>query len=158
MGPEGAAQLRVLSDLFRCVLESSRPASVSVLGVAGGNGLEHVDRAVTTRVVGIDINPQYLEEVQRRFSHLGGLELHCVDLSEQRPEVAPVDVVHAALIFEHCGIEHCGIDPALENALALVAPGGRFSVVLQLPASEESAVARTPYTSMQRLAPHFVLI
>ena len=35
------------------------PASVAILGIAGGNGLEHVDPSVTSRGVGLDLNPQY---------------------------------------------------------------------------------------------------
>ena len=44
-------------------------------------------------------------------------------------------LVHAELIFEHVGL---GL--ALENALLIVAPGGGFSVVLQLPSEEERAL------------------
>jgi hypothetical protein len=47
---------------------------------------------------------------------------------------------------------------ALENALSLVAPGGRLSVVLQLPSEQEQGVASTGYTSMQTLKQDFVLI
>jgi hypothetical protein len=65
----------------------------------------------------------------------------------------PSNFVHAALIFEHAGT---GL--ALENALSLVAPGGRLSVVLQLPSREEQSIAPTQYTSMQSLKHCFTLI
>lgn len=58
-------------------------------------------------------------------------------------------LVHAELIFEHVGL---GL--ALENALSIVAPGGGFWVVLQLP-SEEEHVASTSYTSLQTLKQDF---
>ena len=62
-------------------------------------------------------------------------------------------LVHAALIFEHVGL-----GAALENALSLVAAGGRLSVVLQLSSEQEQDVAPTRYTSMQTLKQHFALI
>jgi hypothetical protein len=59
-------------------------------------------------------------------------------------------LVHAELIFKHVGL---GL--ALENALLSVAPGGGFSVVLQLPSEEERDVASTSYTSLQTLKQDF---
>jgi hypothetical protein len=103
--------------------------------------------------VAVDINHRYLDEVRRRFSTLPGLEFYCRDLAEREFSLAPVTLVHAALIFEHVGV-----GPALENALSLVAPRGRFSVVLQLPSEEEQGVASTRYTSMLTLKEDFALI
>ncbi|HEY6990015.1 MAG TPA: class I SAM-dependent methyltransferase [Bryobacteraceae bacterium] len=153
MRSPGVEQLAILADLFKRVLSSYRPESVAVLGVAGGNGLEQIDRTVTKRIVGVDINQRYLDEVRRRFGALAGLELHCCDLAERKPKLAPVALVHAALIFEHVGL-----DTALENALSLVATSGWLSVVLQLPSEEEQGVAPTRYASMQMLKQDFALI
>ena len=153
MSAEGVGQLAVVADLFKTALNCCRPRSVAVLGIAGGNGLDQVDSSMTQRIVGIDINQRYLDDVQRRFSDLPGLELHCCDLAEREFRLSPVELVHAALIFEHAGVEL-----ALENALSLVAPGGRFSVVLQLPSLEAQGIAPTSYTSMQRLKQCFTLI
>ena len=153
MGCAGVRQLSVLSELFKRALDRCLPESVAVLGIAGGNGLEHIDDAVTKRIVGVDINERYLDKVQRRFGALAGLELHCCDLAERDFRLAPVALVHAALIFEHVGL---GV--ALENALSLVAPEGALSVVLQVPSEDELAVAATSYTSMQTLKQDFALI
>ncbi|HLK69287.1 MAG TPA: hypothetical protein VKU19_37905 [Bryobacteraceae bacterium] len=119
-------QLEALSQLFQEALDQCRPRSVAVLGVAGGNGLERIDPAVTTRVVGLDVNLSYLNAVKRRFGQLPGLELHEVDLTADLPQMPRVELVHAALIFEHAGVGR-----ALENALSLVEKDGHFSVVLQ---------------------------
>lgn len=146
-------QLPVLSELFKCALDFCRPESVAVLGIAGGNGLEQIDPAVTTRIVGVDINEHYLEEVRHRFASLAGLELHWRDITERNLGVEPVDLVHAALLFEHAGVS-----AALENALALVAPGGRLSTVLQLPSAETHGVSPSGYTSMQALAKDFAFV
>lgn len=153
MQSESVRQLEPLSSLFGSVLRRCAPASVAILGIAGGNGLEHIDRAVTKRVVGVDINSGYLENVQRRYADLSGLELHCTDLSAEPLQIPPVQLVHAALIFEHAGIDRC-----LANAAALVAPVGYLSVVLQLPSAAEEAVTPTGYASIRRLKDHFTLI
>jgi SAM-dependent methyltransferase len=146
-------QLDALSELFAKALAFCRPASVAVLGIAGGNGLERIDRSLTKRVVGIDINASYLEEVRHRYGRMSGLELFCVDLAEQAIALEPVQLVHAALVFEHAGVSRC-----LENALSLVAPDGFLSVVLQLPSDQEPDVSPSAFSSMQSLQPHFLLI
>jgi len=153
MSSAGVQQLVALAALFQSVLHCYRPESVAILGVAGGNGLEHVDSTVTKGIVGVDINQHYLDEVQRRFGALPGLELHNCDLAEPGFNLTPVALVHVALVFEHTGL---GI--ALDNALSLVAPGGKFSVVLQLRSEQEQDIAPTSYTSMQTLKQHFALI
>ena len=153
MGSPGVQQLTALSELFKRTLDLCLPESVAVLGIAGGNGLEQIDCAVTKRIVGVDINARYLDEVQRRFCKLAGLELRCLDLGGCGLSLAPVALVHAALFFEHAGL---GL--ALRNALSLVSPGGRLSVILQLPGPDEQSVACTCYTSMQSLKDDFTLI
>jgi len=148
LAPE-VAQLPVLADLFTEALALRRPASVAVLGVAGGNGLDRVDPALTKRVVGFDCNPFFLEVVRGRYAGLAGLELHCVDLAREMVEAAPVDLVHAALVFEHAGVGRC-----LENAVKMVDACGALSVVLQLPS--EQAVSPSGYASIQRLRSNFI--
>ena len=142
-----------LSNLFADALACCRPESVAILGIAGGNGLERIDGNITRRIVGLDVNPLYLEAVRRRFAAGYDLELHSVDLAEEIAPLEPVHLVHAALVFEHAGVGRC-----LENALSLVAPGGALSAVLQLPSESEANVGASPFPSMQSLGSHFSLI
>jgi hypothetical protein len=146
-------QLDALSELCAEAIAFRLPASMAILGVAGGNGLERIDCKLTRRIVGLDVNPHYLSAVSRRFAHLSGLELHCMDLAEQVIDLPPVELVHTALVFEHAGTGRC-----LDNALSLVAGNGALSIVLQLPARAGHDVGRTGFASIQRLAPHFALI
>jgi SAM-dependent methyltransferase len=146
-------QLRALSDLFKRAVELARPKSVAILGVAGGNGLEHLADAGLGRIVAIDINMEYLEQTRQRFKNYSALELHCADLTVDRLRLQPVDLVHAALIFEHAGTEN-----ALENAVSLVGRHGRLSIVLQLPTPEQVPVALSTYASMQALRDHFTFV
>ena len=146
-------QLGALSDLFAEVIGRCRPLSVAILGIAGGNGLDHIDSSITARVVGLDLNPLYLEAVRNRYAHLPGLELHCVDLSERHVELKPVQLAHAALVFEHAGVDCC-----LDNAISMIVPGGTLSVVLQLPTESGQTIGETQFSSIQNLKTHFSLI
>jgi hypothetical protein len=64
MCSSGVQQLTALAQLFKRALDNCVPESAAVLGIAGGNGLEQIDRAVTKRIVGVGINQRYLDEVQ----------------------------------------------------------------------------------------------
>jgi len=153
MSAAAVAQLTVLADLFERALRQTKPPSAAILGVAGGNGLDRIDPAVTTRILGIDIHPDYLEAIRARYPSLPGLQLHQRDLTQPGLALEPVALVHAALVFEHTGL-----GTPVENALSLVAPGGWFSVVLQLPSTQQQAVAPTGYASMQSLKNDFAFV
>ena len=150
---EAVNQLGPLADLFGEALARLRPPSVAVLGVAGGNGLQHVDGTITTRVVGIDVNPGYLTAARARFPDSRGLELLRADLEHDAIDTEPVALAHAALVFEHAGTGRC-----LESAASLVAPGGHLSVVLQLPTEGREAVTPSAYPSMGTLADGFAFV
>ncbi len=152
MASPGVLQASALGELFAQALTIVQPASVAILGVAGGNGLERIGPGVE-RVVGVDLNPHFLEVVRERHAHLPGLELHCLDLARQVIEIDPVQMVHAALIFEHAGIELC-----LDNALSLLLPDGALSVILQLPSQTTGTVGPSRFVSMDRLKDHFVFV
>jgi hypothetical protein len=82
MDSPSVQQLTALSELFKRALDLCLSESVAVLGVAGDNGLEQIDCGTTKRIVGLDINARYLDEVRRRFDALPGLELCRLDLAE----------------------------------------------------------------------------
>jgi hypothetical protein len=86
---------------------------VVILGVSGWNGPDRID---------IDRNPSYLDAVPLS-AHPRGLELYRLDLAEKIVDLEPVEIVHAALSFDHAGIVRC-----LENAVRLVVAGGALSV------------------------------
>ncbi len=59
---ETVGQLKLLNSLTNKYLKKINPEIVLLLGVAGGNGLEHIDPDVTREVFCVDINKKYLEE------------------------------------------------------------------------------------------------
>src|SRR5512142_2222536 len=129
MGPEGVDQLAPLSTLFQEAYLAAQPDRVLLLGCATGNGLEHVNPAVTQKVTGVDVNLQYLGIARQRFMHLGAkLELFCSEAERFRAPPGSYDLVHAALVFEYLHPE-----PLVRRIAEWLAPQGTCSVVLQLP-------------------------
>lgn len=148
MGPQGADQLAPLSAILGKALAGLRPARLLVLGVATGNGLEHVDPAVTRRVVGVDVNLQYLGLARQRQMRLGArLELHCAEAEKVLLDAGAFDLCYAGLFFEHA-------DPAgLAGRIASwLAPGGALLAVLQLPAADGAGAVPSRHASIAAVA------
>jgi SAM-dependent methyltransferase len=138
----------MLNQVFKRVLSETRPDSVAVLGCATGNGFEHFDPSITHYVLGVDINPAYLEIARQRYRALEArLELKCADLHTDCFGGRQFTLIHAGLVFEH-------VDAALVLAHISQAlkPQGRLAVVLQMPNTGLSAVSHTPYKSLEKLA------
>jgi SAM-dependent methyltransferase len=145
MGPEGLDQLAPLSAIFQEVYLAAQPDRLLVLGCATGNGLEHLDPVVTQRIVGVDVNLQYLGVARQRFFHLGPrLELFCSEAERFRAQPGGFDLVHAALLFEYLHPE-----VLVRKIAEWLAADGTCSVVLQLPGGEAPAA---PTKTMQLIA------
>jgi SAM-dependent methyltransferase len=119
LGPAGLDQLAPLSQIFQEVYAATQPDRLLLVGCATGNGLEHVNPKVTNRIVGVDVNLQYLGVARQRYFHLGPkLELYCGEAER----------VHAALVLEYLYPE-----VLVRRVAEWLADRGTCSVVLQLP-------------------------
>jgi SAM-dependent methyltransferase len=165
LGPEGTDQLAPLSGVFQEMYLAGQPDRVLVLGCGTGNGLEHVNPAVTQKVVGVDVNLQYLGVARQRFFHLGArLELYCSEAERFRTQPSSFDLVHAALLFEYLHPE-----VLVRKISEWIAPGGACSVVLALPGGTgplaptktlqiiEKAMKLVPPDELTRLFEHYGL-
>jgi SAM-dependent methyltransferase len=147
-------QAQMLDAVFARDLRAYAPESVAVLGCAGGGGFRHMVSSPVKRVVGVDINPLYLAELRNRLgAAIPGLELVCGDLLDAPVNFPPVQLVHAALVFEY-------VDPArlLSRIREWLLPDGMLTAVLQLPSEKMAAITPTPFTSLSRLAPFMKLV
>ena len=151
MSSPAVGQRPVLNRLLGEALERVRPGAVLVVGCSTGNGLEHVDPAVTSRVVAVDLNPEYLHHLRERFPSPGfQLDVRSGDVIDVELERDAFDLIHAALIFEY--VEWPLLLPRLAAALKA---GGALSVILQSPSASSPAVTPTPFTSLRKLEPVF---
>lgn len=106
MSLETVMQLQTLNTMMDVQLNAYPADSVMILGIAGGNGLEHIDAEKYSAVYGVDVNPEYLKEVRKRYSNLDGiLKCLCIDLMNESDRLPPADLVIANLLIEYIGYE-----------------------------------------------------
>lgn len=106
MSLDSVLQLQAMNELMRGQLDAYPASSVMILGIAGGNGLEHVQTEKFKRVYGVDINSAYLEETVRRYPDLDGiLTCMCIDLSGDKSGLPTADLLIANLLVEYIGYE-----------------------------------------------------
>ena len=154
MGSPEVAQLAFLSDVFARLLAAFDPSSLVVLGCATGNGFEHVRAGRVRRLVGLDINQEYIDVCRERYAAaIPGLELVCTDVASFELEPRSMDLVHAALFLEY-------VDPAavIEKASRWLKPAGLFYAVLQMPGAVGANVSATVFESLKMLEPVITLV
>ena len=97
-------QLQALNTMMKEQFSACSVSTVMILGVAGGNGLEHIRIDRFKKVYGIDVNASYLEAAANRYPDLEGvLECLCVDLREEASRLPPADLLLADLLIEYIG-------------------------------------------------------
>ena len=141
-------QAALMADILAFVCDTYRPASLALLGCAGGLGLDRVDPAVVSRIVAIDINGSYAQRARERFAErFHAFSAFVADIERDPLPIVPVRLAFAALVFEY-------VDPvaAMRNVTPLLEPGGALVTVIQLPGSAAEAVTPSPYEAIQRLS------
>ena len=149
MALPGVAQAGYLADTLERLVREHAPRSVAIIGCAGGNGFERLFGFNLRRVVGVDINPSYLAEAERRYTgRFPNLELICSDITSQTCHFEPPDLIFAALVFEYIGVE-----AGLTSLRRLSRPGTLTATVLQRPHLDIGAVTPSPFSSLRKLDP-----
>ena len=99
-------QLQAMNQLMKIQFNSYDVKSAVILGVAGGNGLEHIDTSKYSVVYGIDINNDYLIETEKRYHELKTI-LKClrIDLITDTEKLPCADLVIANLLIEYIGYD-----------------------------------------------------
>ncbi|TCP19701.1 hypothetical protein EV207_1607 [Scopulibacillus darangshiensis] len=104
MKSDAVFQLQTLNQITKEQLESYGHEIVGILGVAGGNGLDQIDLPTTKKIYGFDINRDYLDVCQNRYSYMGNtLELLQCDISDSTFTLPKSDLLIANLIIEYVG-------------------------------------------------------
>ncbi len=141
MSLSDVAQLQALNDIMREQVKAACPGaeSAAVVGVAGGNGLEHCLKRFKL-VYGIDVNPDYLKICAQRFGPAVDKKLRLmeIDLSRHEAALPKVDMIIADLL-----IEYVGTDIFCEKAVT--AQAQYVSCVIQGSDNGQSFVSESPY-------------
>lgn len=109
-----------------------------VLGIAGGNGLEHIDKNKYQKVYGIDINTEYLKAVEERYSDISEI-LECiqVNLIDETSKLPNAELLVANLLIEYIGYD------GFQRQLSTFAPK-YVSCIIQINI-DDSWVSDSPY-------------
>ncbi len=106
MKSDSVMQLQTLNKMMKKQLDAYSVDNVMILGVAGGNGLEHIDPEKYSVVYGVDVNPEYLRMVEERYKNLDGvLKCLCVDLITDASRLPAADFIIADLLIEYIGYD-----------------------------------------------------
>ena len=138
MALDSVQQLQALNQMMKRQLNQYDIQSVMILGIAGGNGLEHVDTEKISKVYGVDINTEYLVATKERYENLSNvLECLCVDLNHEAEKLPQVDLLIANLLVEYIGYE------CFQNAVQ-VTDAKYVSCIIQIN-TDDSFVSESPY-------------
>ena len=131
-------QLQTLNEMMKGQFDSYSVSSVMIFGIAGGNGLEHIQKGKFERIYGVDVNSSYLQEVMRRYPNLDGiLECLCINLIDEADKLPKADMVIANLLIEYIGYQ------CFQNVIRRVNPK-YVSCIIQIN-TEDNWVSDSPY-------------
>lgn len=135
---ETVRQLQTMNQMMKEQFSAYDVDSVMILGIAGGNGLEHIDRERIKCVYGVDINQKYLNACSKRYRVLDRVfKPVCVDLSGRDLKLPYADLLIANLLIEYIGYE------CFQNVVKTVTPQ-YVSCMIQIN-TDSSFVSDSPY-------------
>ncbi len=138
MKMDSVMQLQSMNTMMKNQINQYPIKTVMVLGIAGGNGLEHVDTQKIQKVYGIDINHEYLQKCAVRYKKLEDvLECICIDLTDKNIYLPHADMVIANLLIEYIGYK------CFQNVIMHIKPI-YVSCIIQIN-TEDSFVSDSPY-------------
>ena len=139
MSLDSVKQLQTMNSIMKEQFEAYPVSTAMVLGVAGGNGLEHVSREKYRTVYGVDINEEYLRIVSERYAYLSDvlkcLKINLICGSEQLPG--------AQFLIANLLIEYIGYD-VFQRAVCKVKPE-YVSCLIQSNVDDNQWVSDSPY-------------
>ena len=139
MSLDSVRQLQAMNSIMQEQFSAYPAETAMVLGIAGGNGLEHVRPEKFRRVYGVDINADYLRAVFGRYTELSGvLECLHIDLVNEAEKLPRTQLLIANLLIEYIGYE------AFQKAILQTAPD-YVSCVIQINTDEKQWVSESPY-------------
>jgi hypothetical protein len=146
-------QSNLLNSLTKKYLDEIKPETAVFLGIAGGNGLEHIDKNITRSVIGIDINQDYLDVAFIRYKHtIASLQLMNLDIVKKSESIFRADFIWAALI-----LEYAGIDKVLEFCTNNIRKDGNLVVSIQSNNNEQS-ISPTGIESIEKAEEIFSIV
>lgn len=138
MKSDPVMQLQAMNQMMQGQFHAYPVHSAMILGVAGGNGLEHIDASKFQKVYGVDINRTYLRTVQERYPNISHI-LECIPLNllEDTHQLPKAELLIANLLIEYIGYD------CFQKAVEQVQPQ-YVSCVIQIN-TDDAWVSASPY-------------
>ncbi len=135
---DSVMQMQTLNEMMKGQFTAYPVPKIMILGIAGGNGLEHIPKDKFARIYGVDINTSYLQTVIRRYPELiGCLECLCINLIDETDKLPKAEFLIANLLVEYIGYD------CFQKAVKQVQP--RYvSCIIQINA-DDGWVSDSPY-------------
>ncbi len=139
MSLDSVKQLQTMNSMMKEQFEAYPVSTAMVLGIAGGNGLEHVSRDKYRTVYGVDINEEYLRIVSERYASLSDV-LKCmkIDLIHEADHLPEAQLLIANLLIEYIGYD------VFQRVVCKVKPK-YVSCVIQINTDDKQWVSDSPY-------------
>lgn len=139
MSLDSVKQLQSLNLIMKDQLSDYDVHTVMIMGIAGGNGLEHITNEKYQKVYGIDINEEFLRSTSERYKSLADI-LVClnIDIVTETDKLPEAELLIANLLVEYVGYE------AFTKALEKVKPQ-YVSCVVQINGDTTQWVSDSPY-------------
>ena len=139
MSLDSVKQLQTMNSIMKEQFEAYPVSTAMVLGVAGGNGLEHIRQDKYRTVYGVDINEEYLRIVSERYAYLSDV-LKClkIDLICDADQLPGAQLLIANLLIEYIGYD------AFQRVVCKVNPE-YVSCLIQINVDDKQWVSDSPY-------------
>jgi hypothetical protein len=110
-------QLQTMNAEMQAQINGYSADTIMILGIAGGNGLEHIEAGKHSKVFGVDVNGNYLDSCVKRYPELKGVFIPVqTDLTKPDTQLPRADLVIANLLIEYIGYA------AFQHVLDIVKP------------------------------------
>ena len=139
MSLDSVMQLQTMNSIMKEQFDAYGVDTAMILGIACGNGLEHVSREKYRKVYGVDINCEYLKAVSERYAYLSDI-LECLqaDIINDYDKLPHAELVIANLFVEYVGYK--AFQMAVMQARPLY-----ISCVIQINTDEAKWVSDSPF-------------
>ena len=123
----------IIKEQFELLPQEQRSVScVAILGITNGNGLEYVIPCEIAKVIGIDINKNFLDECKARYGNIKSrLNLFQLDLTKDTNEAVKV-ISECGLIIANLLIKHIHLDNFIKILAGLPRKNQIISCVIQI--------------------------
>ena len=139
MSLDSVKQLQTMNAIMKEQFEDYPVDTAMALGIAGGNGLEHVRTEKYSKVYGVDINKDYLKAVSERYKNLTEvLECLQIDLINDYDKLPESQFIIANLLVEYIGYQ------VFQKVILRVRPE-YVSCVIQINKDVHNWVSDSPY-------------